>query len=390
MAILTIKNDTLAAIGDAIREKTGKSDLIAPGDMPNEIRGIETGGGDIEVEPIVLSGDCSYSCSGPVGSAYVKNFGNTITTTDITNANNMFRNSSVEQIPFDINCRYLNIASNFYVDLYYMFYYCENLKTVPKINNCHVSKLQYLFSYCKNLREIPQDFCDTWGWKFIDTTTSSLYGDSSYMFDGCMSLRKFPMELMRHGMTTSTYNKSIYYYGFKSCFVLDEVVGLPFPHKDASWTGNAFNSTFSSCCRLKRMTFATQEDGTPYTMKWKNQTIDLTNFVGYDNTDHYSMGSLTFKYNSGITDDKKVYDDATYQALKDDPDWFPIDIAYSRYNHDSAVETINSLPDCSATGTNTIKFKGDAGSATDGGAINTLTEEEIAVAAAKGWTVSFT
>lgn len=65
----------------------------------------------------------------------------------------------------------------------------------------------------------------------------------------------------------------------------------------------------------------------------------------------------------------------------------------SVYNHDSAVETINSLPDtsaylASAGGTNTIKFKGDSGSATDGGAINTLTEEEIAVATAKGWTVT--
>jgi hypothetical protein len=63
-------------------------------------------------------------------------------------------------------------------------------------------------------------------------------------------------------------------------------------------------------------------------------------------------------------------------------------VNYSRYNHDSAVETINSLPDTSAYGTNTIKFKGASGALTDGGAINTLTEEEIAVAAAKGWTVT--
>lgn len=65
----------------------------------------------------------------------------------------------------------------------------------------------------------------------------------------------------------------------------------------------------------------------------------------------------------------------------------------SVYNHDSAVETINSLPDtsaylASAGGTNTIKFKGASGSATAGGAINTLTEAEIAVATAKGWTVT--
>ena len=63
-------------------------------------------------------------------------------------------------------------------------------------------------------------------------------------------------------------------------------------------------------------------------------------------------------------------------------------VAYSRYNHNSAVNTINSLPSCSA-GTSTIKFEGEAGSATDGGAINTLTAEEIAVATAKNWTVTF-
>jgi hypothetical protein len=68
-------------------------------------------------------------------------------------------------------------------------------------------------------------------------------------------------------------------------------------------------------------------------------------------------------------------------------------LSYCRYNHDSAVNTINSLPDTSAYlaekgGTNTIKFRGTLGSKTDGGAINTLTEEEIAVATAKGWTVT--
>ena len=80
--------------------------------------------------------------------------------------------------------------------------------------------------------------------------------------------------------------------------------------------------------------------------------------------------------------------------MKNDPDWWTMKVEYSRYNHDSAVATINSLPDTSAYlatagGTNTIKFSGAAGSATDGGAINTLTEEEIAVATAKGWTCSF-
>ena len=92
-----------------------------------------------------------------------------------------------------------------------------------------------------------------------------------------------------------------------------------------------------------------------------------------------------------------IYNEETYNLLKDDPDAIFLgnssssnrDYGYSRYNHDSAVETINSLPDTSAYGTNTIKFRGDAGGKTDGGAINTMTEEEISVATAKGWTVTF-
>jgi hypothetical protein len=143
--------------------------------------------------------------------------------------------------------------------------------------------------------------------------------------------------------------------------------------------------------RLKNLTFETL-GGAPHIANWKSQTIDLSSNVGYASTDSYIVN-----YNSGITKDKGIY--ATiyapeqYQALKNDPDWYTVDPQYSRYDHDSAVATINSLPDTSAYlatagGTNTIKFKGAAGSATDGGAINTLTEEEIAVATAKGWTVT--
>jgi hypothetical protein len=149
-------------------------------------------------------------------------------------------------------------------------------------------------------------------------------------------------------------------------------------------TSNFFSNTFYYCHRLKDMIFEVNEDGTPKTANWKSQVIDLSSGVGYA----FGTSSI-LGYNSGITADKEVKDDATYQALKNDLDWFATKIEYSRYNHDSAVNTINSLPDTSAYGTNTIKFKGASGSLTDGGAINTLTEEEIAVATAKGWTVSF-
>ena len=114
----------------------------------------------------------------------------------------------------------------------------------------------------------------------------------------------------------------------------------------------------------------------------------MTKYVGWSRAKY-----IILDYNNGITSNKQVKDASTYEALKNDPDWFTENIAYSRYNHDSAVATINSLPDTSAYlasvgGTNTIKFQGSSGTNTDGGAINTLTSSEIAVATAKGWTVT--
>ena len=121
------------------------------------------------------------------------------------------------------------------------------------------------------------------------------------------------------------------------------------------------------------------DNGIPYVRNWSNQSLDLTT-SGYGDSSQDNPAFLNYP---------EIIDSETYNLYKNNPDAWTKDVQYSRYNHDSAIETINSLPDCSASGgVNTIKFKGAAGSATDGGAINTLTEEEIAVATAKGWTVS--
>ena len=197
------------------------------------------------------------------------------------------------------------------------------------------------------------------------------------------------MNLIKSGNPYLKDSGSYFYYGFNDCYSLDELINLPIPYTKSEWTSDTFSSTFSFCHRLKDVTFALN-NGIPYTVKWQYQTIDLSNCVGYAN---YKSNILN--NNNGITADKEVTDDASYQLLKNDPDWFTCDVNYSRYNHDSAVATINSLPDTSAYlatagGTNTIQFAGASGTNTDGGAINTLTEEEIAVATAKGWTVTLT
>ena len=390
--IKTVNEESLVALGDAIRSKTGGEEpLEFPTGMVEAIEGIEAA---VPAEPVELTGTCDYACAGAMASQYIDMYGNTISTKNITNASHMFYNYSGETIPFDIN------ISGSSCEMSYMFSECVNLQALPKINFTSTTSSPYNFNYmfyhCEDLREIPDDYFDEWNLSKVASSTSSYSYNASYLFAHCYSLRSVPLHWLQNMNPKHEYYYTFLSNGFQWCYSLDELVGLPFP-TGATWTSNAFSSTFAYCGRLKNIIFETNEDGTPKTVRWKSQTLDLSNGVGY-------LGILESNFlsnNSGITADKKVYDDATYQALKNDPDWYTTNmdnsgnenLAYSRYNHDSAVATINSLPDtsaylASAGGTNTIKFKGAAGSKTDGGAINTLTEAEIAVAVAKGWTVS--
>ena len=382
MSKVFIEEATLSSIGDAIREKAGTTELIAPQDMGTAIKNLPSGGGgDIEVEPIVLSGSQLFGCAGKVASNYIELFGDTISTSGITDAGSMFFKYENKNVPFDINCSTtttLSLSNMFERSL---------IELAPNINDAKPNSISSIFYTCNYLREIPDDFGVNWNWDYLHTYN---YGNCSELFRNCFSLRKIPATFISNGYSGSDSSYySCYYNTFIYCSTLDEINGLAVV--PVTLTSNCFFSTFSLCSRLKDLTFQTNEDGTPKTAKWKNQAIDL-NTVGCYDTSLNNIGNFV-NYNSGITADKYVYDDATYQALKDDEDWFTTKPAYSRYNHDSAVNTINSLPDCSAYlatagGTNTIKFKGVLGSATDGGAINTLTEEEIAVATAKGWTVT--
>ena len=335
-------------------------------------------------EAFVISGECNYRFAYSGWNWYIEKFGDRITT-NISNAQYMFfYNSEITEMPFVLNFS----SSVSYHNLNNIFNSCNNLTQVPKLNNVKVYDTSYMFDSCYNLRTIPEDIADTWDWSYLEKQTSQYIGNQNAMFRDCRSLRSFSMSLIKSGNPYVFCSYSYYNHGFFYCYALDELINLPIPYTKATWTSNGFYDTFTCCYRLKNVTFALN-NGAPYTVTWKSQVIDLSSYVGYA-----QYNSNILKYNSGITADKEVTDDASYQLLKNDPDWFTTNINYSRYNHDSAVATINSLPDTSAYlaekgGTNTIKFRGKAGALTDGGAINTLTEEEIAVATAKGWTCSF-
>lgn len=387
-----VNEDTLTTIADSVRLKLGEETnpqaqgftKYTPMELANKIANEMPLAKDaIPNSAKRITGDCQYMFAYGAWDWFIEQLGEEITTEAITNCLCMFESHKLERIPFDINC------SQAQTTVGSIFRNSTNLKVLPKII-VKPTETEYMFYNCIKLREIPEDFFDNFDWSYISGLTTSYSGSMDAMFSSCYSLRHVPIHKIKSNPVIS--NTSSYFYnGFSNCYCLDEIKDLPLPFTNA-WTSNAFGSgPYSGCflrlSRLKSLTFALNE-GQPCVMKWENQTIDLTQKVGYANQ---TFDIVT--YNSGITADKEVKDDATYQALKNNPDWFTNKVEYSRYNHDSAVETINSLPDTSAYlaangGTNTIKFKGAAGSLTDGGAINTLTEAEIAVAAAKGWTVS--
>lgn len=352
-------------------DENGKEFKYSPTEMANKINNLIT----IPEEAFYISGECQYRFAFEGWDWFIKLCGNKIITENITDINHMFYYSGLDIIPFD-----LNLNSNSSVSLAYVFYSAKNLIELPKINNLKIPlNMSHIFEYCSKVREIPENYFDTWDLSSFNSSTSLA---CSNIFNGMTSLRTISPKLLEPLWTMGTSGSYVIYNNmFNSCSSLDEINGLAI--QNSTLTTNRFNYAFNKCGRLKNITFQKNEDNNPKIAQWKNQEIDLSS-VGTVDYEYYITD-----YNSGITADKKVINDETYQTLKDDPDWYSLDWAYSRYNHDSAINTINTLPNTSAYGTNIIKFKGEAGSATDGGAINTLTEEEIAVATEKGWTVSF-
>ena len=273
--------------------------------------------------------------------------------------------------------------------------------------------------------------------KFIDKFYNTTIYQGCDFYAWCHSIRDgsnlTPDRLFNYKVTSQTNTNF-----FNGSFSLEKMV-IPVFNKNYITTDNIFTSygfIGESLPRVNSITFRKAEDGYPQKVSWKNQILDFTyntKRLGFSTGSSYNQYWLAPYSTSGITKEKNIFYmnesyyndsqyisnqndldsfkeiiDERYQLLKNDPDWFAMSniqdrttnktyyIAqyYSRFNHDSVVELIDSLPDASeylasAGGTNTIKFYGKNGLWTDGGAINTLTEEEIAVAAAKGWTVTF-
>ena len=357
MTIKTVKEESLTALGNAIRAKIGSEELL---EFPKGMIDVIDSFILVPEEALVIEGNCDYRFANNNSKWLIDLYGDKIISNKITKADYMFQNATkLEEIPFELifSAKITPVG---------LFSSCISLKKLPKITN--LAGGASLFSDCRKLVSLN-------GNKLENPTGSFM---ASTMFANCYSLRS--IEGFFDNIPDIIQGNSIYgmYNVFTNCYSMDELTNLPYIYSTYG-ASYSFGNCFSYCCHVKEITF---RGGTTVKAADKSAYLDLYAYVGYAPTDSYLVGT-GFKENTRVTNDE------TYQALKDNPDWWTTNIAYSRYNHNSAVNTLNSLPDCSALSTtNTIKFRGASGSATDGGAINTLTEEEIAVATAKGWTVT--
>ena len=265
-----------------------------------------------------------------------------------------------------------------------MFMHAQKLQVAPNITG-YLRGVESMFDGCLELHAIPEYNIN------FDRQHADTSGRASAIFNSCNKLRSIPTNFLKqlYNANSSSYN-TCYNSMFSSCYYLDEIVGVPV--SPATFTSNCFKDTFNNCKRVKNIIFDT-DNGNAKTANWKSQTIDLSQRGGVGQSDRTNLATTGDDDGYRLTNATRITS-SNYDTLKDNPDSWASQVEYSRYNHDSAVATINSLPDTSAYlaangGTNTIKFVGASGSATDGGAINTLTEEEIAVAVAKGWTPTF-
>lgn len=363
----TVSPSTLA-LGITAHDKSGN---IITGTMASSPDAAPT------ASELTIGGDLSYWDNYGAWDWFITKYSNQITVDSnnkITSLNGAFQYSKLEEIPINLVCNMSNDNS-----ISYTFNGATKLKTLPSITGLVKGMTAYTFYSCNNLSQIPASFFSNYTY-----TTGYLYG----MCSDCYCLRSIDTSFMEQ--LTTLYTRSSLYantfaYAFKNCEQLDEL-NLPIRDTATEITVNMFQQAFDNMYRIKKLTF-----DAPNPVKWKNQVIDLSKRFGYLGANKTPSHLKENGYNTTITADK-VMTASTMTSLIGDPDAYPTAVNTSRYNHSSAVQTLNSLPDTSAYlassgGTNTIKILKNLGSLT-GSSTSDLTEEEIAVATAKGWTVT--
>ena len=290
---------------------------------------------------------------------------------------NGFSDSSLSRFPPII------IYGAQYTSLESAFSGCKNLTELPIFNTTPytgaIGNIRFLFSNCYSITQIPSGYLSNQAIaldKYASDTFSGVFWDC------------FKLEEMNDGSFLQ-YGKD-YSNMFNTCCSLRKLEGIVL-NNNRTMSSDEFISTFDNCAMLSSLVF-----NSPGDYQMKDQEIDLTT-CGYSTDKDGKYKSKYSPYTFQLPFAKKVFNETSYQRLKDTADWWTADVAYSKYDRQSAIATINSLPDTKKyidsqtspfPSKNIIKFKKGAGSAKgDLYNMSNLTDEEKDIAFSKGWTV---
>lgn len=292
--------------------------------------------------------------------------------------NIFYQSTPADELDLTINCENLNDGNSPLSN----FLWESDIKklnfhmTCPKDKNYYVAKIYRFCCYCDKLREVNDDIFD-----FVDVFTKRPINTPESLFLNCYNLRKMPKldKIQGEGFPYGVNFDSLH-----SLRELETPITLTTTPSKFSLGGSHIQSMFL----LRRLKFINPQNivyTSLYNANSYYKTLDLSYYVGYchpnyvDRMDEVVDGTLPL-----------VTDDATYQQYKN-TDYYTTDLYYSHYNKPAAIETLRSLPDMSHVnnGTPIIIFSGFSGFSTDGGPINSMTNDEIAIATSKNWAVQF-
>lgn len=385
MANVLVEETSLSNIASAIRGKNGSTAVYKPGEMAAAITNLPTGGGDTET--INFSTDISYLFASDGGCALYEAVKNkNLVFTNICYGRGVFYGMRTNDTitPFTIHLLrgiYNEPGNVDFRNFYEGSSVVSNIVIDPPIGRASNTEFQNFFTKSR-LKNIDLSCIDTNDPIFGETSAKGLFSESGYLRS--INFTNSPQRYFG-GSNNIQYDGTFYH-----CFDLDSIEGL-YTTIQATFLGGTFNN----CSHLAKLTFKT---ASPTNAKnpYYSSDIDLSTVGYYTNVSEGYIGNAALHYGNDplLTKSlvrenatKEITNATTYAKLKNDPDAWTTNVAYSRYNKTSAKETLTSLPYIKETCT--IKFKGEAGSATDGGAIKNLTSSEIAAAAAKKWTVAF-
>lgn len=320
-----------------------------------------------------------------------------LNTSNVTNMYNMFN-----------NCKSLTTISQLdtskVTNMSCMFYNCDKLTAIPQLDTSSVTNMQQMFEGCSSLTTIPQ----------LDTHNVT---DMSLMFRGCNSLITVPLlnidkvihiNQMFNGCTSltsipqlNTSNATNAHGMFYRCTSLTTI-----PQLNTSKITN-MKEMFYTCTSLTTMP---QLDTNKVTdmIKMFYGCTSLTTIPQLDTSNVTSMQQMFYNCTSltsipqlntskvkdmsyilnycsnlttlgGFTNLGQAYD----TTQKANYIYYTLSLRHSNnLTHDSLINVLNNLYDIAAKGCKTQNL--ELGSTN----LEKLTEEEIAIATNKGWTVS--